>query len=370
MKIKAKSKEYRLVVRVKTSLGEKVDEKELDRFSRIYLRSFLKPQLIKKNLIEYTGPIGITLQERLKEVITKRDFLLVMEQIIVAIEKIQANSMSIHSTVLDMEHVYINKTTKEIQIIYFPLLDSMRKVDVVGFLEAVIYSAKPAEEKDAECISNFTYFLKNLTRFDIDKLEKYIAKEDRSVVSTIRKQNAGQSGFITDKKQIYYEHYQNKQEEEIATEILSEEGGDTSLLFEEEEATSLLSEEDEATGLLDDDATGLLEEESTTLLREDEMKVYFPTLFRVLTAENISINKPVFRLGKEKSYVDYFVRNNVAVSRSHADIITRDGRYFVKDLNSKNHTYINNVEIPVLSEVEIFSGDRLRLGNEEFIFNI
>lgn len=112
----------------------------------------------------------------------------------------------------------------------------------------------------------------------------------------------------------------------------------------------------------DDEATGLLNEQNSC--------VRYPTLFRVLTEEQISINKPVFRLGKEKSYVDYFVTNNIAVSRSHADIITRNNRYFVKDLNSKNHTYINGEELPVHYEVEIHNGDQLKLGNEEFVFNI
>ena len=65
----------------------------------------------------------------------------------------------------------------------------------------------------------------------------------------------------------------------------------------------------------------------------------------------------------------YFVTNNIAVSRSHADIITRGTLYFVMDLNSKNHTYINNQEIPIHCEVEIHDGDRLKLGNEEFVFN-
>ena len=97
--------------------------------------------------------------------------------------------------------------------------------------------------------------------------------------------------------------------------------------------------------------------------------VHFPTLYRVLTDEKISVNKPVFRLGKEKSYVDYFVTNNIAVSRSHADIITRGSKYFVRDLNSKNHTYINEQMIPIQVEVEIHNGDRLKLGNEEFVFN-
>ena len=96
----------------------------------------------------------------------------------------------------------------------------------------------------------------------------------------------------------------------------------------------------------------------------------FPTLLRVLTNEKISVNKPVFRIGKEKSYVDYFVASNVAVSRSHADIITRGNKYYVKDLNSKNYTYVNDEMIPIQTEIEIKSGDRLRLGNEEFVFNI
>ena len=112
------------------------------------------------------------------------------------------------------------------------------------------------------------------------------------------------------------------------------------------------------------------EDEATGLLIENNANVRFPTLFRILTEETISINKPVFRLGKERSYVDYFVTNNIAVSRSHADIITRGNKYFVKDLNSKNHTYINNQELPIHMEVEIHDGDRLKLGNEEFIFNI
>lgn len=97
--------------------------------------------------------------------------------------------------------------------------------------------------------------------------------------------------------------------------------------------------EDEATGLLDDfdEATGLLsdEDEATGLLCENNANIHYPSLFRVLSNEVISVNKPVFRLGKERSYVDYFVTNNIAVSRSHADIITRGNRYFVKDLNSK-----------------------------------
>lgn len=93
-------------------------------------------------------------------------------------------------------------------------------------------------------------------------------------------------------------------------------------------------------------------------------------MYRLLTNETFLINKPVFRIGKEKSYSDYFVANNNMVSRSHADIIARGGRYFIVDLNSKNRTFVNETPIPAQQETEIHDGDAIRLANEEFEFRI
>jgi len=376
MKISAKTKDCRLLVKVKASFRESFDEKALDAFARTYLRGFLKPKLVKKNLIEYSGPVGISLYERLKKPMTKRDFLFVMEQIVVAVQKIHSNNLSLNRLLLDIRYCFINDVTKEIQFLYVPTEKELDNHGVIAFMESIIYSVTPAAEKDTDFVSRFVYFLKGLKGFDPEKVEKFIAKEDRSVVNTIKKQNAGQSGFMTSKQKSYYDHYDRKEQDDGEdTDLLDEEEEATGILDEEDdEATGLLdSEEDEATGLLDDEATGLLtpeDEEEGTALLDETSNVRFPSLFRVLTEETISINKPVFRIGKERSYVDYFVTNNNAVSRSHADIITRGSNYFVIDLNSKNHTYINDQMLPVQCETEIRDGDRLKLGNEEFIFNV
>lgn len=372
MKFKAKAKDCQLLVKAKTSIGESIDEKELDRFSRVYLRGFLKPKMVKRNLIEYTGPVGISLYERLKKPTTKREFLFILEQIVVAVQKLQANGMGLNNLVMDLQHVYINEVTKEIQFIYIPTMkNGLQNLNLVEFIESIAYSVKPADNKDNDFVARFIYFFKAMVPFDINKVESFVAKEDRSVINTIKKQNAGQSGFMTDKPRHYYDHYAGKEK--------SGDDDPTGLLVEDDDPTGLLVDDDEPTGLLNaddnDEATGHLsdndaDDDATGLLVGDDADILFPTLFRVLTEETISINKPVFRIGKERSYVDYFVTNNIAVSRSHADIITRGSKYFVKDLNSKNHTYINNHELPIYMEVEIHDGDRLKLGNEEFIFNI
>ena len=95
-----------------------------------------------------------------------------------------------------------------------------------------------------------------------------------------------------------------------------------------------------------------------------------PHLIRTKNNEKINLNKPVFRIGKEKSYVDYFIGDNTAISRSHANFITRDGEYFVTDTNSTNHTYVNGMMIQSNVETKITHGDKVRLANEDFEFKL
>ena len=344
-KFNVNTKDCQLTVRVKLSLKEKINERQLEFFSGKSIRGLLKAKLPKRNFVEYYGPIGISLSERLKKPISKYDFLFVMEQVIDIVQKANANSLIISNIVFNIHNVFVNETTKELQFIYLPLENTQKDVNVIEFMEQIIYSSKPMQEADTEYVSRFVYFVKGLSRFDADKIEKFIFNEDRSVVYAIKRHNVGQSGFMTNKPVDYYAHYG---------------GNDT------DDATRLLDEE--TTGLLNEEATGLLDEEATGLLNEAMNPVHFATLYRNSTNETILINKPVFRIGKERRYSDYFVANNDKVSRSHADIIMRSGRYYIVDLGSMNKSYVNGNEIPVQQEVEIHNGDSIRLANEEFEF--
>ena len=95
-----------------------------------------------------------------------------------------------------------------------------------------------------------------------------------------------------------------------------------------------------------------------------------PYLIRAQNNERIVLDKPVFRIGKEKSYVDYFIGDNTAISRSHANIIAKDGEYYVVDTNSTNHTYVNGGMIQSNVETRITHDTRIRLANEEFTFKL
>lgn len=110
--------------------------------------------------------------------------------------------------------------------------------------------------------------------------------------------------------------------------------------------------------------------ETTVLSSSSVQTSVYPHLIRMKNNERIEINKPVFRIGKEKSYVDYFISDNSAISRSHANIIIREGEYFIVDTNSTNHTYINDAPIQSNIEVKLMSGTKIRLANEEFEFRL
>lgn len=104
---------------------------------------------------------------------------------------------------------------------------------------------------------------------------------------------------------------------------------------------------------------------STNVVGEVEKHPY---LIRQKTSERIDINKPLFKIGKEKSYVDYFIGDNPAISRSHANIITEQDQYFIMDTNSTNHTYVNGTRIPSNQNCVIEHGDEIRIADENYEF--
>ena len=120
------------------------------------------------------------------------------------------------------------------------------------------------------------------------------------------------------------------------------------------------------------DGTTVLSDDSISIQQMQQMQpvnYHFASLTRQVTGEKIELGKPSFVLGKNPEKSDYAVAGNTNISRIHAVITTRNGRYYVMDQNSTNGTFINGRIIKAGQETEILPGDCLMLANEEFIFN-
>ncbi len=95
----------------------------------------------------------------------------------------------------------------------------------------------------------------------------------------------------------------------------------------------------------------------------------YGTLTRKKTFETIAITKPEFSIGREMSKVDYCVKDNNAVGRRHAEIVSRGGETYIVDRNSTNGTFVNNVRVGAGVETKLSSGDTIMLADEEFTYN-
>lgn len=112
-------------------------------------------------------------------------------------------------------------------------------------------------------------------------------------------------------------------------------------------------------------ATTVLNEGYNTVQRQRN-----PMLLRKKTNEKVEINKNIFRIGKEMSYVDYCIADNTAVSRSHADIIRKNDEFYIVDNNSLNHTFLNGIQIPSSQMQKLEDYMVIKLADEIFEFTL
>lgn len=105
----------------------------------------------------------------------------------------------------------------------------------------------------------------------------------------------------------------------------------------------------------------------TMLLEYTQQKYPFLQKKKDGILEQINITKTDFFVGRMQEQVDYVFENN-AIGKVHAQIISRNGNYLIKDLNSKNGTFINDVRIDSNKEYEIKNSDKISFANSDYTF--
>ena len=108
----------------------------------------------------------------------------------------------------------------------------------------------------------------------------------------------------------------------------------------------------------------------TTTLSTSPLKQPSALLLRHRDQSHVTIKNTLLRIGRNMSDVDYWVRGNPAIGRHHADIIFREGDYYIIDRNSTNHVYINGQMIAPGEEVLLPNPCVIRLADEEFTFQV
>lgn len=334
-KLKVSIKKSTVTAMMKAGRKERINETELSQLARIKPCGIMHVTKTKKDSVTYTCPANINLTDRLKKAVSKYDFFFMIEQIVIMVEDVYNNGLNVNSVRFNMDDVYINEMTKEMYFIYFPIVGGQESADIVGFIENIIYTMTPVINEDTNYIYRFMYYVRSFHGFNGNAIEKYISREERAVVNVLKNK------AVTMQQQIM-------QQQTMQQQIMQQ----------------VMQGSMDGTTVLSDDGISVQQ-----IQQMQPVNYHFASLTRQVTGEKIELGKPSFVLGKNPEKSDYAVADNTNISRVHAVITTRNGRYYVMDQNSTNGTFINGRIIKAGQETEILPGDCLMLANEEFIFN-
>lgn len=113
---------------------------------------------------------------------------------------------------------------------------------------------------------------------------------------------------------------------------------------------------------------GKMVSDHTIYLKQESAGVAFATLTRCRSNEIKAIEGNEFLIGKDAAQVDYVISDNETISRLHAKIVKQGNDYYISDANSMNHTFVDGVMLPPGSPCKLSNMSKIRLSDEEFVF--
>lgn len=343
-----KSKDASTEIKVKLSGKDTLSIEDLLKQCSFPSSFVIKPVYISKNCIHYLKPNNCSISEFCVSSISIADVFNIICNYLSNIKALCGEGLLDECLVKNTDYAFINRKSLEIQMIYIPLVKPNETIDSLSFIKRIVNSVHLNNPSDRIILQNFIDFLNTQVRFNAGNIEKFI----KNCV------------FFSSGKNV--SHKDDDDDTEMTEKATQMTDDDPTLMDEDNVMLSFSAyDEDDEPTVLEDEKTEFFDD--SFLSEERNTDIIYPVLKRLSTSEDIYINKPVFRIGKDRNVADYFV-DNPAVSRNHADIMTKDNRYYIVDLKSKNKTYINGSAIPINVESEIHNDDLLTLADEEFIF--
>ncbi|MEG1551691.1 MAG: DUF6382 domain-containing protein, partial [Oscillospiraceae bacterium] len=321
---------------VKSQKGQQLNDREVEAISKKEIKGLLNAivkQTGKSFKLSYNITGFISLYDYLNSTISKTEFSLLLENAFSNISSLASIYFSHKNLLLDLRNIFVNPSTKRILFIYIPIQYFDNEISLKEFYLSLAHNAVFLPDEDISYIKEYIAILNDGLNFSAFEFEEYIKRLTNKADTKSQDVKCANCGG---------KNPPNAKFCRLCGSVLNKEDEEKERFYDP---------------LCD---TGVL----------DSQPIHFPYLIRNKTQEKIPIDKTSFRLGKEKKYCDYFVPENNAVSRSHADIITREQHYYIVDNNSTNKTYVDGTAIEIKKEIEIFAGTKIRLANEDFVFYI
>ena len=352
----------------------------------------------KETRIECSINGMITLNQYFDRMVYKQMFLDLACRITMLIKDCEKNFGSSNNLDLQNDRIFVDPSSRAIKCIYWPIVNNQRSTPAYLFLKQLPNGLNFCPDEDNTYIREYEAFFDGFNPFSINNFERLLLKfqgksnfgssyisetlaEEPSGfpvnVKTHNTDNRNEPGFEYDPFSVVKNNQKEVKAERVPTCFC------TSCGFENDINDNFCSQcgnrlkknfEEENVEIHENkkqDMTINTFNETVVLGYENyDNKIKYPKLLRSKTGDSFVVDKPVFRIGKEYDLCELCIDDNTFISRNHADIVTKGDRHFIIDKGSTNKTFVDGIEIPVETEVEIYNGSVIRLANEEFVFSI
>ena len=354
--------------------NEMLNEPEYRYFIDNRIKGWLVPFAEGTDRLEFTGAKGIPLINKIRSGIDKQEYFCIIKNLLDIIKVAETCGFNMQNIVLDPNFITVDTADLDIYLFYLPLWYNESCNDgIVNCLRKISTFAQYKSQSDYSAVDGFMNFVCRESGFTISEAKEYIRKEVPSLFPAQTAKPAHTQFSRPASNTPKSEHTQfskphipepsqhiNNMAQTIINDI-----NKGSQEFKHTAAPEV--PEPKIIPSLNSDKKNVLPE----LVKSEHIRSApqnYPKLTRRATGVTVNIDKPVFRIGKERDKVDLCITENRTVSRVHATIYTRSGSCYIEDNNSTNRTYINGTPVPANMEIKIKSGDVLKLSNEEFDF--
>jgi len=328
IKSKILTRQGRRLLWIKGQKGQQVNEREAVALSRREVRGLLPVEVVQKGAtyeLFYDLTACVTLRDFLAAPLSKGSFAGLLQDVLETLRGMQETYFNAELLMLDVERVMVENATGCLRFVYVPLAGHNCETSLREFLLDLVRHCAFTPGENTDYVREYITLLNKSPHFSAFELEEYIDRLQKSVDTLAPTCPACGAPLPSD---AYF-------------------------------CTAC------GHAVASPPAEAPLFEEVPPVPEEVATRAF---LVHPNRGVQIPIDHFPFRVGKEVRSCDYAVPENKAVSRTHADVIRRDGRYYIRDLDSTNGTYLNGQPIPPKQEVELLPEMQVRLANEVFLF--
>jgi hypothetical protein len=309
----------------------------------------------------------IPLRAYFSGIVTRKMFTDTVSRLIDIIKDCEKNQLDARNLALSPDHIFVEPSTKAVKCILWPLKNNRNARSPAAFFQDLPYTLVFSKNEDCAYVADYIRLARALQEpFAVSDLERLCGGEEPGPPPASAGGTAGtapEPRYDPLKSMVGRNAAPGRRNVCPSCGIVNAMGAKICV-----SCGAALMEQADA-NMKTHTGTAVLGYTSGVTGSTDEESPY-PYLIRESTNQIISVDKPEFRIGKDKKNADFCVPDNTAISRSHVIIHTRNDRYFIVDQNSTNKTYIDERALAPHQEVEIFPGAKIKLANEQFIFYI